>query len=83
MRHAEDDPGEIRVGRDPDELEREADAVAAQERELSGEVAAKARALDEATAYAAAARGGPPRPRRPGWPRWSGPPPTGARGWPG
>src|SRR5215207_1201590 len=52
MRHAEDEPGELRVGRDPDELDREADSVSAAEQRLSGEVAAKAQALTEASAYA-------------------------------
>ena len=43
MRNADNDPGETRVGRDPDELEREADAVAAQEAELAREVPSAAR----------------------------------------
>ncbi len=53
MRNADDDPGELRTGRDPEELDREADSVGAQERELSAEVAAKARALEEASAHRA------------------------------
>src|SRR5918999_1953168 len=53
MRHAEDEPGELRVGRDPDELDREAEAVSAQEQQLSGELAQKTRALTAAVAYAA------------------------------
>ena len=52
MRHAEDEPGELRVGRDPDELDREADSVSAAEQQLSGELAAKSQALTEASAYA-------------------------------
>ncbi|HZA03583.1 MAG TPA: chromosome segregation protein SMC [Propionibacteriaceae bacterium] len=53
MRHGEDEPGELRVGRDPEELDREADSVSAAEQQLSGEVAAKAQALTEASALAA------------------------------
>ncbi|HSU37869.1 MAG TPA: chromosome segregation protein SMC [Propionibacteriaceae bacterium] len=52
MRHS-DDPGELRAGRDPDELDREAETVAAQERELAAKVAAAAQRLAEASAYAA------------------------------
>ncbi len=52
MRHAEDEPGELRVGRDPEELDREADSVSAAEQQLSGELAAKSQALTEASAYA-------------------------------
>jgi len=51
MRQAEDDPGELLVGRDPDELDREAARVAAREKELSSELEAKARALQEATTH--------------------------------
>jgi chromosome segregation protein len=51
MRQAEDDPGELLVGRDPDELDREAARVAAREAELSTELEAKARALQEATTH--------------------------------
>ena len=53
MRNADDDPGELRTGRDPEELDREADSVGAQERELSAQVAAKARALEQASAHRA------------------------------
>jgi chromosome segregation protein len=53
MRHAADEPSELRIGRDPDELDREADSVSAQEQQLSGELALKKQALAEATAYAA------------------------------
>ncbi|MFT4166464.1 MAG: chromosome segregation protein SMC [Microlunatus sp.] len=49
MRNADNDPGETRVGRDPDELDREAEAVAAQEAELAREVAARSQALNDAT----------------------------------
>jgi chromosome segregation protein len=49
MRQAEDDPGELLVRRDPDELDREAARVAAQEKELSSQVEAKAHALEDAT----------------------------------
>ena len=52
MRHAEDEPGELRVGRDPDELDREAESVSAAEQQLSGELAAKSQALTAASAYA-------------------------------
>ncbi len=53
MRHAEDEPGELRIGRDPDELDREADAICGQEKQLSGELAQKGQALADAVAYAA------------------------------
>ena len=51
MRNADNDPGETRVGRDPDDLEREADAVAAQEAELAREVAERGQGLSDATAH--------------------------------
>ena len=51
MRNADNDPGETRVGRDPDELEREADAVAAQEAELAREVAQRGQTLTDATTH--------------------------------
>ncbi|WP_375431188.1 chromosome segregation protein SMC [uncultured Friedmanniella sp.] len=50
VRHADRDPGEVRAGRDPDELDREAAAVAAQERDLAVQVSAKAEALRDASA---------------------------------
>ncbi len=53
MRNADDDPGEVRTGRDPAELDREADSVSGQEQELSGQVAAKATGLEAATAHRA------------------------------
>ena len=43
MRNAEDDPGEVRTGRNPEELQREAEAAAAQERDLSAEVKRRGR----------------------------------------
>ncbi len=49
VRNAAADPGEVRTGRDPEDLEREAESVAAQERELVAEVAARAAALAEAS----------------------------------
>ncbi|HEX5908763.1 MAG TPA: chromosome segregation protein SMC [Propionibacteriaceae bacterium] len=49
MRQAEDDPGELLFGRDPDELDREAARVAAQEKELSSQLQAKMQALEKAT----------------------------------
>ena len=49
MRNADNDPGETRVGRDPDELEREAEAVAGQEAELAREVAQREQTLTDAT----------------------------------
>ena len=51
MRNADTYPGETRVGRDPDELEREADAVAAQEAELGREVAERGQNLADATTH--------------------------------
>ena len=51
MRQAEDDPGELLVRRDPDELDREAARVAAQEKDLSGQLEVKASALHEATTH--------------------------------
>ncbi|MCW2805825.1 MAG: smc [Propionibacteriaceae bacterium] len=50
MRNADDDPGEARHGRDPEQLEAEADAVRAQEQELGREVAVRSQALADATA---------------------------------
>jgi chromosome segregation protein len=54
MRQAEDDPGELLVVRDPDELDREAARVAAQEKELSGQLEDKAAALQAATTHRSA-----------------------------
>jgi chromosome segregation protein len=51
MRQAEDDPGELLVARNPDELDREATRVAAQERDLSSQLEDRAQALQEATAH--------------------------------
>jgi chromosome segregation protein len=51
MRQAEDDPGELLVARDPDALDREAARVADQEKELAGQLEAKARALEAATIH--------------------------------
>ncbi|MCE3275361.1 MAG: smc, partial [Propionibacteriaceae bacterium] len=51
MRQAEDEPGELLVMRDPDELDREAARVAAQEEQLSGHLEEKAAALQAATAH--------------------------------
>jgi chromosome segregation protein len=51
MRQAADDPGELLARRDPDELDREAARVAAQEQELSSQLEAKARALEDATIH--------------------------------
>ncbi len=51
MRYADEDPGELRFGRDPDELEREAGSISAQEREMATEVAAKREALRVASAH--------------------------------
>ena len=53
VRNAGDDRGEVRGGRDPEELEREAAAVAAQERDLAGQVQAGAEGLARATAQRA------------------------------
>ena len=49
MRQAEDEPGEQLFVRDPDELDREAARVAAQENELSSQLEERAEALQEAT----------------------------------
>jgi chromosome segregation protein len=54
MRQAEDEPGELLVVRDPDELDREAARVAAQEKQLSGQLEEKAAALEAATAHRSA-----------------------------
>ena len=54
MRQAEDEPGELLVVRDPDELDREAARVAAQEKELSGQLEEKAAALQAATTHRSA-----------------------------
>jgi chromosome segregation protein len=51
MRQAEDDPGELLFGRDPDELDREAARVAEQENELSGQLDERAQALQDAADY--------------------------------
>jgi chromosome segregation protein len=54
MRQAEDDPGELLFARDPDELDREAARIAAQENELSSELQQRAQALEAATVHRAA-----------------------------
>ncbi len=54
VRNAAAEPGEVRTGRDPEDLEREAAAVAEQERELTAQVAARAEALTRASAERAA-----------------------------
>ena len=59
MRHS-DDPGELRTGRDPDELDREAAAVAAQEQELAAEVTAQAAAAGRGLGVRGGAGGGLP-----------------------
>jgi chromosome segregation protein len=51
MRQAEDDTGELLFARDPDELDREAARVAAQENQLSSQLAERERALQGATAH--------------------------------
>ncbi len=55
MRNADDDPGEHRGGRDPGELEAEAETVEAEERELAARVADLAAELERATEARAAA----------------------------
>ncbi len=55
VRHAGDQPDEVRTGRDPEALEREAEAVAAQEADLLAEVARRSAALAEASAARTAA----------------------------
>ena len=84
VRNADSDPGETRTGRDPEDLEREADAVAAQERELSAQVAARARGADARRSASGPTREEAHRAEEaPAGRRCCGPPPTGARGWPG
>ena len=51
MRYADDESGMERPGRDPAELDREADAVWAQERELASQMTSKQEALAAATAH--------------------------------
>ncbi|GAA2101891.1 chromosome segregation protein SMC [Microlunatus panaciterrae] len=51
MRNADDDPAEERRGRDPEDLEAEADRVSVQERQLAVEVQARAEALKAATSH--------------------------------
>jgi len=51
MRQVEDDPGELLFVRDPDELEREAARVAAQEHELANQLGQRAQTLEEATTH--------------------------------
>jgi chromosome segregation protein len=51
MRQAEDDPGELLFARDPDELDREAARVAAQENQLSSQLAEREQVLEDATAH--------------------------------
>ncbi|GAA3579653.1 chromosome segregation protein SMC [Microlunatus spumicola] len=55
VRHASDQPADVRTGRDPEALEAEAANVAAQEAELLAEVARRTAALTEATAARTAA----------------------------
>ena len=49
MRNADADPGVVRPGRDPDELDQEAEQAAAQERDLAAQVRTKKEALQAAT----------------------------------
>jgi len=51
MRQVEDDPGELLFVRDPDELEREAGRVAAQEHELANQLEQRTQTLEEATTH--------------------------------
>ena len=83
VRNAETDPGEVRVGRDPEELEREAQGVR--------RPGARPVAPGDGPRRGAG-RGHPPPDRGRAGPRGrggpagraaSGPPPTAARGWPG
>ena len=55
VRHASDQPADVRTGRDPDALESEATAVAAQDADLRAEVTRRSAALAEATALRSAA----------------------------
>ncbi len=54
MRHADEEPGDVRAGRDPEELEAEADLVAAQESDLEALLQERAETLAQATAHLAA-----------------------------
>ncbi len=49
VRNAEADPGEVRTGRDPDQLDRDAAAAAAQEQELADQLAARTTDLGAAS----------------------------------
>ncbi len=51
MRNADDNPGESRTGRDPDQLDRESDSIRAQERDLAALVTEKAQVLHGATRH--------------------------------
>ncbi|MGI8459810.1 MAG: AAA family ATPase, partial [Propionibacteriaceae bacterium] len=51
VRNAADDPGEVRHGRDPEDLEREAAATGAQEAELAVEVAERTAGLADASGH--------------------------------
>jgi chromosome segregation protein len=53
MRYVDDDPGEIRLGRQPDDLDGEAESISRQEREMAAEVAAKRKVLAGAAAHRA------------------------------
>ncbi len=55
VRHASDQPDDVRTGRDPDALEAESRAIAAQEADLLAEVARRSAALADTTAVRAAA----------------------------
>ena len=82
MRQAEDDPGELLVGRDPDELDREAARVAARETELSSELRSEGtRACRRPQLTGAIARTLSDV-KRTGWPRSSVPLLTGVKEWP-
>src|SRR4029450_1910617 len=57
MRQAEDEPSELLVVGDPDDLEREAARVAAQEKEVDGQRGYRATALQAATTHRSACEG--------------------------
>ncbi|CAA9371040.1 MAG: Chromosome partition protein smc [uncultured Propionibacteriaceae bacterium] len=57
IRNADDNPGELRHGRDPGQLDAEAVAVEVQEQELASEVGEKSRALADASARRESAEG--------------------------
>ena len=81
-RHASSESG-AEQGRDPEQLEAEAERVRAQEQEIAAEVEAHRTALEAGRRRPQGRRGGRRRGGAPGRRRSSAPPPTVARAWPG